>query len=54
MDQTAYTSEVQPCAGGEAKSVDREKRSGWMSKWQCDINLSASIESRLDIELTAK
>jgi hypothetical protein len=28
MDQTAYTSEVQPCAGGEAKSVDREKRIG--------------------------
>jgi hypothetical protein len=28
MDQTAYTSEVQLCAGGEAKSVDREKRTG--------------------------
>jgi len=28
MDQTAYTSEVQPGAGGEAKSVDREKRTG--------------------------
>jgi hypothetical protein len=25
MDQTAYTSEVQPCAGGEAKSVDRDQ-----------------------------
>ncbi|WP_181314440.1 hypothetical protein [Phormidesmis priestleyi] len=28
MDQTAYTSEVQPCAGGAAKSVDREKLKG--------------------------
>ena len=28
MDQTAYTSEVQPCAGGAEKSVDREKLTG--------------------------
>jgi hypothetical protein len=28
MDQTAYTSEVQPCAGGAEKSVDREKMTG--------------------------
>ncbi|MBW4532888.1 MAG: hypothetical protein KME09_03030 [Pleurocapsa minor HA4230-MV1] len=34
MDQTAYTSEVQPCAGGAAKSVDREKRTGqWRQPW---------------------
>ena len=38
MDQTAYTSEVQLCADGEAKSVDREKRIG---------QLSRSLESKL-------
>jgi hypothetical protein len=46
MDQTAYTSEVQPCAGGAAKSVDREKRTG---QWRTSLESTNNIEILLEI-----